>query len=253
MKLIDAHCHLDFDVFDDDREQVMTAAAQAGVEHIIIPATVQSRWRKITALCKQRANLSACYGLHPYFVVQHTEQDLALLPEYAQRHDCVAIGETGLDFRKGQADPEQQQYYFEAQVDIAQQLDKPVVIHSVRATEQVITTLKRYPGVRGMVHSYSGSYEQARQLIDMGVYLSFGGAVTHERASRLRQTLCSLPLSCLLLETDAPDQPDATHAGERNQPRWLASILHAIAALRDEPVEQLAAQTTHNARQLFGL
>ncbi len=253
MKLIDAHCHLDFDVFDDDREQVMSAAAQAGVEHIIIPATVQSRWRKIAALCKQHANLSACYGLHPYFVEQHDKRDIALLGDYATQHDCVAIGETGLDFRKGQADPEQQLFYFEAQLDIARQLGKPVVMHAVKATEKVIATLKRYPGVRGMAHSYSGSYEQARQLIDMGFYLSFGGAVTHERASRLREIVRKLPLSALLLETDAPDQSDASHTGERNQPAWLADILQNIAKLRNEPVELVAERTTHNARELFAL
>lgn len=253
MQLIDSHCHLDFDVFDEDREQLVQEAGRAGISHIVIPATTRPRWQKINRLCRQFSSLFPCYGLHPYFVEQHRQQDIETLADYASKHDCVAIGECGLDFRPEQAERKQQLFYFEAQLEIARQLDKPVVIHAVKATQQVIASLKKFPGLRGMVHSYSGSYEQAMQLIDTGFCLGFGGAASYLRARRLRNTLQRLPLDHLLLETDAPDQSDRGHRQQRNQPAWLVDILEAIAELRDENAKIIAQQTTHNACRLFSL
>ena len=138
-------------------------------------------------------------------------------------------------------------YYFEAQLTLARQFDLPVVIHARRAVEQVIDSLRRFPGVRGLLHSYSGSEQQARRLIDMGFSLSFGGPLTYPRAKRLRR------LEAILLETDAPDQPGSRHRGERNEPAYLPEVLEALSGLRDEPIEQLAGQTHANSRRLFGL
>ena len=104
---------------------------------------------------------------------------------------------------------------------------------------------------QGMIHSYSGSFEQAEKLIDLGFYISFGGAITYTNAKKLRSTASKLPLSSILLETDAPDQPDASHHGERNQPAYLVNVLKCLAELREESIEEIAAQTTFNARKLF--
>ena len=253
MQLVDAHCHLDFDVFDEDRNEVLQRARAVGIVHIVIPGTTRARWHHITALCEQHDGLSACYGLHPYFVTQHDTPHLDALRKHAGGHDCVAIGECGLDFRPSQAPRDVQQQYFEAQLDIARELDKPVVIHAVKATGQVIQTLQRFAGLRGMIHSYSGSYEQAMELIDMGFLLSFGAAAINPRATRLRDTIRRLPLSALLLETDAPDQPGPLHRGQRNQPAWLLDTLSGLAALRGEHSADIAARTTANAVQLFDL
>lgn len=136
---------------------------------------------------------------------------------------------------------------------IALELELPVVIHSVHATDDVITLLKTRRGLTGMIHSYSGSYEQAMQLIELGFYISFGGAITYDRASKLRKTASKLPLDSLLIETDAPDQPDAAHKGERNEPAYLVKVLECLCELREESREIIAAQTSENAHLLFGL
>ena len=137
--------------------------------------------------------------------------------------------------------------------EIAEEKNLPVIIHSVHATEDVIQQLRKHPKLSGMVHSYSGSYEQALQLIDMGFYLSFGGAISYDRASKLRSIASKIPLSALLIETDAPDQPDANHQHERNEPAYLVETLKVLTGLRNECSEQIAQQTTKNAKALFNI
>ena len=253
MKLIDSHCHLDFEVFDSDRAEVMARAAAAGVSAIVIPGVRANGWEKIHALCAGDTRLYACYGLHPYFVGEHRHADLDRLEAWVGQHDCVAIGECGLDLRTGQAEAKDQLHYFSAQLDIAAAHDRPVVIHAVRATAQVIDLLNNYPAVRGMIHSYSGSYEQAKQLVERGFYISLGGAVTYDNARRVRAVAAQLPLSSLLIETDAPDQPDADHFAQRNEPAYLTNVLDSLCALRPESRDEIAAKTSANARALFGI
>jgi TatD DNase family protein len=252
VKLVDAHCHLDFEAFADDREAVIARARDAGVEHIVIPGVKAGDWQRIEHLCS-RPGLHACYGLHPYYVDQHTISDLDKLDRQLGEHSCVALGECGLDYRDGQADKAQQLRFFTAQLELAQQHEKPLVIHSVRATEDVIVKLKNQPKLRGMIHSYSGSLEQAMQLIENGFYISLGGSVTYERAKRLHKVAAGIPLESILLETDAPDQPDTRHNGERNEPAYLINTLNFIAQLRNESAENIAEQTTANASRLFNL
>jgi len=253
MKLIDAHCHLDFDAFDADRDAVMQRAADSGIEHIIVPGVDIGNWHRITSLCDDDDRLSACYGLHPYRVAQHDPEHLDELKRILATRDCVAVGECGLDYREGMADRELQHFYFTRQLEIAEEMSKPVVIHSVKATQHVIDILKRFSGLRGMIHSYSGSYEQARQLHDMGFLLSFGGGITYHRASRLRQTVNRLPLSALLIETDAPDQVVAAHKGERNEPAYLAQVFDTLCKLREEESETIATQLYENTAELFAI
>lgn len=251
--IIDAHCHLDFDAFDEDRDDVMHKARSAGVEHIIVPGVDVDNWERIQHLCENDPHLSACYGLHPYRVAQHTAEHLDELERIVAARDCVAVGECGLDYRDGMADPELQQFYFSRQLEIAEEANKPVVIHSVRATEHVITTLKRFGGLTGMVHSFSGSYEQGMQLHRMGFMLSFGGAITYERATRLRDTVSRLPLRALMIETDAPDQPDSGHQGERNEPSFITAVVDALCECRKEDRETILQQLHRNTCELFRL
>ena len=250
-ELIDSHCHLDFDAFDSDRNAVIEHARNSGISHIVVPGVQRKNWSAIREICENDDRLHACYGLHPYMAAEHDDADLGHLDNWLGMYSCVALGECGLDYRKGQADKQVQMKFFSAQLEMAHAIDKPVVIHSVRATGDVIQAISRYQGLRGMVHSFSGSYEQAMQLADLGFYISFGGAVTYDRAKKLRATAGRLPLETMLLETDAPDQPDAAHHDQRNEPAYLVNVLECISSLRDEPVEQIAAQTTLNARELF--
>lgn len=143
--------------------------------------------------------------------------------------------------------------FFEAQLDIALKNNLPVVIHSRKATEQVIQSIKNRPGLKGMIHSYSGSYEQALQLINLGFYLSFGGAITYKRATRLREIASKLPLENMLIETDAPDQPDLKHYQKRNEPAYILSVINSLSSLRNDSIETICDQTSKNCNQLFSL
>ena len=256
-ELIDAHCHFDFEVFDADRTQVLERAASAGISDIIIPATERCYWDRINKLCSGNKKLHACYGLHPYWTDRHRLEDLDALQLYIETNRPVAIGECGLDFRKhllSDSDSKTHQLaFFEAQLGLARDHQLPVVIHSVKATEAVIQSIQKVKGLRGMIHSYSGSLEQARQLIDLGFYISLGGAVTYENASKLRKVAQNIPLSSMLLETDAPDQPDKQHQGRRNEPAYIRNTLEAVAGLRAESIEDIARQTSANARTLFAI
>ena len=253
MKLIDSHCHLDFDAFDGELNEVIGRARAAGITDIVIPGVSADGWEKIRTMCVADDSLHPCYGLHPYYVDTHTQQDLDWLETWLAQHDCVAIGECGLDLRRDQAAEKDQMQYFSAQLDLAVTFNKPVVIHAVRATTQVIELLKNYPDLRGMIHSFSGSYEQAKQLVDRGFYISLGGAITYDNAHRVRAVATKLSLSNLLIETDAPDQPDAAHFAQRNEPAYLLNVLNCLRDLRTETREVIAARTSENARALFGI
>lgn len=250
---IDAHCHLDFDTFDDDRAQVLQRAADNNISDMIIPGTQRIYWDKISRLCTEYPQLHACYGLHPYWVNNHEQHDLEQLNDYIENHRPVAIGECGLDFRVQQADKNTQLKFFESQLDVAINHQLPVVIHSVKATETVIQTIRKFNKLSGMIHSFSGSIEQARQLIDLNFFISISGSATYDKANRIKQVIKSIPLTSLLIETDAPDQPDQEHHNKRNEPAYLINTALLIAELRGESLDNIARQTTINARKLFSI
>ncbi|HET7663093.1 MAG TPA: TatD family hydrolase [Rhodanobacteraceae bacterium] len=250
--LVDSHAHMDADAFDDDRADVLERAADAGVSHIVVPATTAARWPLLAAICDPHPALHAAFGLHPMFLDEHREAHLASLPTWLHEHQAVAVGECGLDFHIDDPRPDRQRMYFQRQLDVARELDLPVIVHARKAVEEVIHSVRKAGPLRGVVHSFSGSREQARQLADLGFLIGIGGPVTYDRAKRLRRTVADIPLDTLLLETDAPDQPDAHHRGQRNEPARLPEILQCIADLRDEDAQAIAAATRNNAMRLFG-
>ena len=251
--LIDSHCHLDFEVFDNDRSEVLQRAKDNNISDIVIPGTEKIFWDRIKHLCENNPYLHACYGLHPYWINNHNEQDIDALDTYIETSHPVALGECGLDFRPHQADKKTQLNFFEAQLTIANNHRLPVVIHSVKATESIIQMIKKFKNLRGMIHSYSGSTEQARQLIDLNFYISIGGSLTYDHAKKIKKVAKEIPLTSLLLETDSPDQPDQKNSGKRNEPAYLINTLDVISALRNEQREIIAQQTTSNAKTLFNI
>lgn len=253
MELVDSHCHLDVDAFDGDRAAVVDRARAAGVGRQVVPAIAAAEWSKLGEVCGSFEGLHAAYGLHPLYLDAHRDEDLKALSERIESERPVAVGECGLDFFVEGLDRERQQYFFDGQLRLAVEHDLPVIVHARRAVDAVIATFRRVPGVRGVVHSFSGSPEQARQLWDLGFLVGLGGPVTYDRANRLRRLAAEMPLEHLLLETDAPDQPDADHRGQRNEPARLVRVLDTIAQLRDEAPETIAAATTANAKRLFTL
>jgi len=252
--LTDSHVHLDDRAFDADRTQVLQRARDAGVGQMVVPAVDASSWTRIRDLCAaHRDTLFPAYGLHPLYLLQHAPADVDALLSWCDANAAVAIGEIGLDFHAAGLDPALQRGYFSRQLALARELDLPVIVHARQALEEVILTLRRHPGVRGVVHSFSGSEEQAHRLWQLGFLAGIGGPVTYERAQRLRRIVAHMPIEFLLLESDAPDQPDANHRGQRNEPARVAGVLRCVATLRGEAAQEVAAATTANARRLFRL
>ncbi|UPG92013.1 TatD family hydrolase [Luteibacter aegosomaticola] len=251
--LIDTHAHLDDSSFDADRGAMFERAAQAGVRRWIVPAIDRGNWEAIERLCASREGVYPAYGLHPMFLPSHRDEHLDELPAWLEQKRPVAVGEIGLDFYVEGLDLDRQRAIFERQLHIAKEHDLPVIVHARRAFEETIHTLRRIGGLRGVVHSFSGSEEQARQLFDLGFHLGIGGPVTYDRAHRIQRVVAAMPLEYLLLETDAPDQPCMHHRGERNEPAYMVDVLDTIAHVRDTAPAQIASATTLNAEKLFTL
>jgi TatD DNase family protein len=253
MELVDSHCHLDVAEFDPDREAVLARARAAGITRIVVPAINADAWPKLRDVCAGADGLHAAYGLHPLLLAEHRQEHLRALRDWLARERPVAVGECGLDFYVEDLDRDAQQQYFNVQLELAREFDLPLVVHARRAVEQVIHAIRAIGGLRGVVHSYAGSLEQARQLQELGFLIGLGGPVTYARAKRLRKVAAQVPLEQLLLETDAPDQPDCESRGTRNEPARLPRVLAEIATLRGMKPEALAEATTANARRLFAL
>lgn len=251
--LVDSHCHLDADDFDADRGAVVARARDAGVLAQVVPATHAAAWPKLREVCASPPGLHPAYGLHPTFLGHHRPGHLGDLAGWLERERPVAVGECGLDYYVEGLDRDVQQVYFDGQLELARRHGLPVIVHARRAVDAVIASIRRVGGLRGVVHSFAGSPQQARQLWDLGFMVGIGGPVTYERARRLRRLVADMPLEYLLLETDAPDQPDSGNRGGRNEPALLVRVLDAIAGLRGQDRDEIAAATTANARRLFNL
>ena len=259
MQLIDSHCHINLACFDADRQVVLQRALENNISDIIVPAIVASHWQSLTSLGKQYSHLKIAYGLHPMFMSQHQQHDLETLEQWLQAETAIAVGECGLDFfifdqhTDIQQAKKNQQHLFIQQLALAKHYKLPVIIHSRKSLDLVLKEIRQQPDLHGVVHSFSGSQQQAHQLIDQGFYLGFGGPITYTRAKKLRHLVRNLPLDALLLETDAPDQPDASHYGLRNEPAFLVNIAQTVAQLRGISIQQVADITTDNAKKLFNL
>ena len=251
--LVDSHVHLDDARFDVDRNRVLERARDAGVGAMIVPAIAAPGWQALADLAKEHGDVFPAYGMHPMFLPRHRLADCDLLDQWLDTHRAVAVGEIGLDYFVEDLDRDRQLVLFDRQLSIATNHRLPVIIHARRAVDAVIAAIRRHPGTSGVVHSFSGSAEQAEQLFKLGFLVGIGGPVTYPRAQRLRRVVAKLPMEQLLLESDAPDQPGIAHRGQRNEPSSIAETLAELAALRGERVERVAAATTANAQRLFDI
>ena len=255
--LIDTHVHLDVEAFAPDRDAVLQRARNSGVVAQVLPAITRNHWPGLADLVDANADLYPAYGLHPVFLGTHVDGDLDWLDQWLARHSAVAVGEIGLDgFIEDLATGapwDRQWRLFNAQLDIALNHRKPVILHARRALDHVLKALRTRPALTGIIHSFSGSRQQADQALEQGFCLGFGGPVTYARANRLRRLVAELPAEALVLETDAPDQPLATHRGERNEPAYLPEVAACVAELRGVTVAEIAAITGANARRILNL
>ncbi len=266
MQLIDSHCHLDFKIFDKDRDALIVDANQHYVKHIIVPSVSRENWQRVLQIKNKYKMTEVAYGLHPMFMKHHQLSDIAILRDFIEQNKPIAVGECGLDFfikeannssNANEEDKEhnkaQQITLFIEQLKIADEYNLPIIIHARKSLDIILKYLRQYPNVRGVIHSFSGSKQQAENCIKQGFLLGFGGPITYTRATRLRKLVAELPLNCLLLETDAPDQPDSQHAGQRNVPANLLDIAKVVAELRSCEITEVANVTTQNAQELFQL
>lgn len=251
MELIDTHCHLDAPEFAADRAAVCARSAAAGLIAIVVPAIRAASWPELLALCANTAlpapRRYPALGLHPVFLEQHRNADLAALERAVADHSPVAIGEIGLDFFVRELDRARQQRLFEAQLAIARHAGLPVLLHVRKAHDETLTALRRLPVCGGIAHAFNGSLQQAEQYLELGFKLGFGGMLTFARSAKLRRLAAEIPLEAIVLETDAPDLTVAAHRGERNSPEYLPDVLAALARIRTAEPRELAARTTANA------
>ena len=257
---IDSHCHFDFSDFDIDRDQVWQSSLKAGLKGMFIPGVSPDQW---PAACGLSETLSNCHygaGLHPWWIekekklVSSNEIDLKqlvnrIVQEIDQPH-CIAIGECGLD-KRCSTPMSLQQDLFVLQANIAAEYGLPLIVHCVKAHNEVFQGLKKSGASKGVIHGFSGSAEMARSYWDMGFYLGVGGTITYERANKTREAVRQIPLEAIVLESDAPDMPLCGKQGQRNSPEYLPLVLSTIAELRNQTIDEIAHQLFQNTTQLF--
>ena len=252
MELIDTHSHIDLPLFFDDFQEVLTRVRQAGVIAQVLPGVRRAGWQRILSLCTAEKDLYPAIGLHPMYLQYHGGGDLDLLRRHALDGQLKAIGEIGLDYFIKDSNRSAQQQLFETQLAIAAESGLPVLLHVRKAHDQVQATIRRlrFTG-GGIVHAFSGSLQQAEQYLKLGFLISICGTITYDRATRIRSVAARIPLQSLVVETDSPDIPPVAHHGQRNSPGYLPQIISSLAEIRSESVEQIAEQTTVNARSLL--
>ena len=255
-RFVDTHCHFDFPPFTGDELQSIARATDAGVQAIIVPAVEAAYFDRVLALARRHDSLYAALGLHPIVIEHHLDEHIDRLDAVVQTagNKLVAIGEIGLDLYRDDPQFERQQTILDAQLRLAKRRDLPVILHSRRTHDKLAMHLKRADlPRRGVVHGFSGSLQQAQRFIDLGYKIGVGGTITYPRASKTRDVMAQLPLSALLLETDAPDMPLNGFQGQPNRPEQAARVFTTLCELRKEPQEVIADALLENTRSVFGI
>lgn len=241
---IDTHCHLDAAEFGNTQADIVRNAAAAGVNRLVIPSVACNNFDAVRKLCEQHPDCSPAYGIHPMYTDDATPRDLEVLHEYLKQHPAIAVGEIGLDFFIKHYDQTRQEHFFVEQLKLAREFDLPVLLHIRRAQDTILKHLRQIKVRGGIAHAFNGSHQQADEFIKLGFKLGFGGAMTYSRATKLRGLATSLPLDCIVLETDAPDiPPDFLERGLPNEPKYLPRIAQTLAELRGLPLEEVARVT----------
>lgn len=254
--LTDTHCHFDFLPFQGTEVASLMAAAQANVTRLIVPAVTSAFFPRVMALAASHKEIFVALGLHPLYMKQHSDTGLTQLASWLQQKPdkLVAVGETGLDFYAKNSAIEHQRMLLQAQLALAKQHDLPVILHSRRSHDQLAAILRTASLSRtGVVHAFSGSLVQAEAFVRLGYYIGVGGLISYLRAHKTRQVMARLPLTSLVLETDAPDMPLSGRQGMPNRPEYLAEVFRILCQLRPEPAGQIARQLHENSCTLFNL
>ena len=256
LRLFDTHAHLDMPKFDEDRSAVIQRAEAAGVESILTVGISATSSRAAVELAEQHTSVYAAVGIHPVDCADATAADWETIVALLDHPRVVALGETGLDNYWKRTPLAVQQEFFRRHLRLAQERDLPVIIHQRESQQEIFAMLReaRQRGpLRGIMHSFTASRDDAAQCLDLGMHISFAGMVTFKRSDELRAVASTIPADRLLIETDSPFLSPHPLRGRRNEPAHIVHTAQCLAEARGEPIEQLGEQTTLNARQLLGL
>lgn len=254
MKLIDSHCHLNYDGLVERQAEVLDNARKRGVSGFLNISTRQREWADIVGVAEREPDVWASVGVHPHEADAHPDLGATVLIEAADHPRVIAIGECGLDYYYDKSDRAAQRERFQAHIDAAREAHLPLVIHTRDAeddTAEMLAAAVREGEVTGVLHCFTGSAELARKGLDLGFYISLSGIVTFKNAQDLQQTAKWLPAERMLVETDSPFLAPVPHRGQKCEPAFVADTAKFVAELRGEDPEQLAAATTANFFKLF--
>ncbi|MET3659567.1 TatD family hydrolase [Sporosarcina psychrophila] len=252
---IDTHVHLNADQYEEDIDEVIQRAQEAGVDKMVVVGFDRKTILKAMELTEQHAFIYAVVGWHPVDAIDCTEKDLEWIESLAAHPKVVGIGETGLDYHWDKSPRDVQQEVFRKQIQLAQKVNLPIIIHNRDATADVVRILKEEGAEKtgGIMHCFGGSVETANDCIKMNFMISLGGPVTFKNAKAPKQVATEISLDHLLIETDAPYLAPHPYRGKRNEPAWVALVAEEIARLKGLPVEEVAKRTTANALKVFNI
>lgn len=254
MRIFDTHAHYDSSAFASDRDEILTALPQAGVELVVDPGCDVESSRAALALAERYPHVYAAVGLHPEDCAGAGEAELEEIRRLCGHEKAVAIGEIGLDYYWAENPPRPfQQEIFRRQLALAQELDMPVIVHDREAHGDSLAIVREFPGVRGVFHCYSGSAEMAQELVKLGWYLGFDGPITFKNARRAPEVAAVTPLKRMLLETDSPYLAPVPHRGKRNDSRLLPLVAEKLGEWKGLAPEAVAEAAFRNAVEFFGL
>jgi TatD DNase family protein len=252
MRLVDTHCHIDLDAFDEDRAEVFARSSNAGVFDLLVIGFEPDRWKAALELESCAVNIRVAAGIHPNSVKLFSAKMLDQVRAIARDPRVVAIGETGIDLYWNAKPLEEQKEAFAAQIELARELEMPFIIHQRDAENEVLDVLNAFSApMCGVLHCFTGDTKYAKRILDLGLHIGLGGAVSFKSRTDLHQAAREIPLDRIVLETDSPFMAPSPYRGKRNEPAYVRLIAERLAQLRGVPLEEIAKQTTENAYALF--
>ncbi len=254
LRIFDSHAHYDHSQFDEDRNSVLDSLKGSGIAYVLNASSdIESSYATV-ALAEKYDWIYGAAGVHPHEAQNHNESDIDVLRKLSENPKIVAIGEIGLDYYYNLSPKDIQKEWYDKQLNLACELDMPVVIHDRDAHGDIMDILRQYKNrVRGVMHCYSGSREMAEELVDMGFYISFSGSVTFKNARKIVEAAAFVPDDRIMAETDCPYLAPVPHRGERNSSLFLPDTIRTLSAIRGTDEETIAKLTFENACRLFGI
>lgn len=255
MELVDTHAHLDFPRFDEDRKEVIERAIDGGVKTIVNIGSDMTSSRNSVELSRRYNEIYSVVGIHPHNADSFNLNVSKKLKSLSENKKVVAIGEIGLDFHYDNSPREKQKQAFRAQLRLAKSLDLPVVIHTRDADEETLEILKEENAdkIGGIMHCFASDKKMAKEILDLGFYIAFGGLITFENLANLREVVKEVPMNKILVETDAPYLTPDPYRGKRNEPLYVKYVVEKIAEVKGLSEEEVAKKTTENAKKVYNI